>query len=146
MFPYNTEGISEGGFEPLPEGRYRLRIIKTEEKESKNGDPLVNVTLEVTEGKYENRKLFHNVTFMSKEKKGAGIAKRWLHCINEPYEGEIDVNPKNWDCVLFADVIIEEYQGKKKNALTPVLPEEAQDKATTADHGIEDEAVTGVPF
>ena len=141
-FNYDATETPEDNFSPLPEGRYRLRIIKTEERKTRNGDTYVNVTLEAENG----RKLFHNVTFIPYGKAGYGMAIHWLKCIGEPYEGVIDIDPSKWNGILYADVIIEEYQGKKKNALTPVLPEDAQDKAVTADHGIEDEAVTGVPF
>ncbi len=93
-----------GGFTLLPAGTYDLVVIEAKETnaggmplKSKKGDPMVNVTCEVKNNEeYNGKKVFHNVTFLPKDKPGAGMASHFLKCINQPYEGAITVDVPAW--------------------------------------------------
>jgi len=101
-FPHDYTGVSESGdFSPAPDGDYLLRIMGTTVKKSQKGHPQVNVELEITDGKYVGKKLWHTVTFMpavtnGEPTPGAGISKHFLHAIGEPYEGKVMVAPERW--------------------------------------------------
>jgi hypothetical protein len=96
----NYEGVEESGImKPMPDGDYVFKIGKCEAKTSENGNATVKVELIVNEGQYEGRRINHYVTFPSSEKDlkdWGGISMHWLHCIGEPYQGNIEVNTDNW--------------------------------------------------
>lgn len=97
--PFNIDAVeptSGGGFSLLPDGDYDLVITKVEEKTSKKGYPMVNVTCEVqNNADYNGKKVFHNVTFLKEGEKGAGMSRHFLKCINQPF-GAGEVDPQNW--------------------------------------------------
>jgi hypothetical protein len=124
MFEHDTTGVNESGdFTPIPEGTYTLRIDKIEGiKQSQKGYPQVVVWLVVDEGEYSGRRIRHMVTFIPRNKDGAGIAKRWLHAIGEEYEGKFMVNPRAWGGTVKCDVIIDD-SGKYNNISAVHLPD-----------------------
>ena len=143
-FKYESDtNDMRGGFSLVPVGIYTLIIVKVTEKTSKNGDPLVNAECEIDDaGPYLGKKIWHNVTFIPKGGKGAGMAVHFLKSIGEPFEGEIDVNPSNWIGKRFlAKLKIEEdSMGNPRNSIAfvksdIVLPSE--DKKMTLDQAIE---------
>ena len=122
-FKHDYTGVTEfgQGFDPIPEGDYDLTIIKAEEKKTKSGDNMVNITTEVVGGEYEGRKVFHNVVFLPKEHKAAGMSKHFLHVIGQPYEGKVEVDCANWLGGIFrAKVKQAEFNGKLKNEVEEV--------------------------
>lgn len=95
-FNYDTTGVSDSGFEPLPNGDYNFIVAEVKEGVSKkNNYPQVRVVLE-TEHDGVSRKIWHSITFIPPTELGAGIAKHWLKCIGQPFEGKIIVNPQKW--------------------------------------------------
>jgi hypothetical protein len=54
-----TEAAAE--FAPLPPGEYVFRILSGELFTAKRGTPGYKLTLEVTEGEYENRRVWHDL-------------------------------------------------------------------------------------
>ena len=128
MLKRNFSDVKEtGDFSPVPEGTYGLKIISTKEGQSGNGDPQVNVELEIfSPTKYIGKKVFHRITFIEPGQPGAGFSKHWLHVIGQPYEGEVVVRPEQWrGARLESDLTIEEYEGKdntmkKKNTLNNI--------------------------
>jgi len=98
MFTYDPAVPTVGGnFSLLPAGNYDLQITDTEERKTKNLDPMVNVTCEIINNpEFNGKTVFHNVSFIPKDKPGAGIASHFLKCIGQPWEGAIEVNPENW--------------------------------------------------
>jgi hypothetical protein len=107
---------NSGNFEPIPEGEYLLQIMDFKERETKNGDPMIGVQLEVVDGDHAGRFVFHNVILYKPTSpgiKGMGMTRHFLHCIGEPYEGDIDVDTDNWiPRQVRAEVFHEEYNGK----------------------------------
>lgn len=132
MFQYDTAVPTAGGnFLLLPAGTYDLQITDTEERKTKNNDPMVNVTCEVINNpEFNGKTIFHNVSFLPKDKPGAGMASHFLKTINQPYEGSIEINPDNWVGEKFrAKVGEREYQKKdgtkmKTNEIKQVLASE----------------------
>lgn len=130
-FHYDTTGVAESStFEPVPEDTYNVEIEKVQDStnlgtplKSGNGDPLIRVRYKILEGKYKDRKLFDQICFIKKGNKGDGIAKHFLHVIDEPFEGVFDVKPENWvGKQLAVTVKIGEYQGKAKNEVVSREP------------------------
>ncbi len=156
-FNYNADGIeiNTGSWEPMPEGDYTLKVISVEEKESKNGDPMVQLDAAVVEpAKYKESEVRHWVTFFKdKSNKGAGIAIQFLKLINQPWEGKIEVSPKAWIGKRFrAHVTIETYlsskdnQEKKSNKIKYLLD---RDHVAEKEAAVDEEAppiVDEVPF
>lgn len=59
----STERPEGSGFDPLPEGDYAVMMIASEIKPTKEGNGMyMSTRLQVLEGKYANRLIFHNIT------------------------------------------------------------------------------------
>ncbi len=97
-FPYNPAVPTAGGnFKLLPAGEYELQITDFKEGKTKNQDPIVNVKCEVINNpEWNGTNIFHNVSFLPKDKPGAGMASHFLKTINQPHEGAIEVDPSEW--------------------------------------------------
>jgi len=51
------------------------------------------------------------------------MALHFLKCIGEPHEGEIDIDPMDWERKTFmGKVVVSEYEGKKNNKLSEISP------------------------
>jgi hypothetical protein len=117
----------------LPKGTYEFEIIEFTSKAgksypaegtTKNGDPKVDLLVSVTTpGEFEGERLFHSVTFMAKDKPGAGMAVHFLKTIGQPHEGKLVIDPRQWVGQAFKAYVIEdEYQGRKGNKIKGVEP------------------------
>lgn len=135
MFKHDFTGVEEsgGGFENklLPKGWYNVTIMQFNAKDgteyplettSKKGYPQVNFLCEVgDDGEFKGERLFHTVTFLPKDKAGAGMAKHFLKVIGQPHENEAEINAFDWCGAQFQAYVIEdEYNGKKKNKISDV--------------------------
>lgn len=125
MFKYDSTGVNmdRPGFTPAPEGNYTLMIKEVEEKTTKKGNNMVSCICEIDTGEHIGKKIWHNVTFLDKGAKGAGMAIHFLKTINEPWEGEFDVNPNDWIGKTFnAHLIIEkDLKGRDRNVVGWVI-------------------------
>ena len=138
MFDFDATGVvvdEKKSFEKkiLPKGSYNFKIIDFLSKSgkqypcegtTKNGDPKVDILVEVTNpGDFKEERLFHSVTFMAKDKPGAGMSVHFLKTIGQPYEGKVAIDPKAWIGAEFKGYVIEdEYQGKKGNKIKSIEP------------------------
>ena len=104
-FSYSSKDVYLGGggkYPPIPNDYYDFQITDVKEKVTKNGDPMVNMTLEITSPIHTGRFVFHNVTFpkvdpaTGKPPKWAGMSVHFLKTIGEPFEGEFIVTPDAW--------------------------------------------------
>jgi hypothetical protein len=123
-FKYDTTGVKSTTF-IIPEGDYVLQIKKIEEGSSSKQDPQVKVYFTpVHPSGYQDNEIWHWVTFLPPENAGAGIAIHFLKCLEEPNDGKILVNPKNWVGKLMkAHVAIEKNaSGKDQNKVKRVDP------------------------
>ena len=68
-------------YTPLPEGDYDLLIEKAEEKNSKNGDPMLSLKFEVEGGEYAGRFLFETVMLDHSNPVVVEMGQRKLHGI-----------------------------------------------------------------
>jgi len=111
-FPYTSKGIQDnqvGKFAPLPVGIYTFRIVETDEKMTKNNDPMVNLKLEVADknSEYEGKTVWHRVVFPKKDPvtnvfpQWAGIGIHFLKTISEPWENDFIVTPESWVNKIF---------------------------------------------
>lgn len=135
-FTYNAEGVKpwSGGSLLVPTGKYRLRIVDTEEGRTLKGDYKVTVKVRVVGGDHDGKTIpFHTVTFKGRDEEGkplpgAGRAIHFLKTIGEPWEGEFTVNHLTWRGKEFiGDVIEDEYNGKVNNKIKEVMPVPADD-------------------
>ena len=50
-------------FSPLPDGKYRCKLVEVEETSTQNGDEMWRLTLEVEAGEFRGRRIFDNMVF-----------------------------------------------------------------------------------
>jgi hypothetical protein len=141
-FDYDATGIeptSQGQGKLLPKQWFTFEIIEYTTEDGSKTYPMEGYTKEkhypkvdflaevVDEGDYEGQRIFHTVTFMPKDKDGAGMAIHFLKTIGQPFEGKITPDPLAWVGERFQGyAIVDEYQGKKKNKLGEIKAVEFQ--------------------
>lgn len=123
---YDSTGVSlegPGGF-LMPDGEYDFSIIGVEEKTSSKGNYMVSVKASViNNADFNGQWVFHNVTFLDPDAKGAGMAIHFLKAIGMKWEGKIRVVPDNWlGCAFKGVVNTTEYKGKKRNEIASIEP------------------------
>lgn len=106
---FKSRGVKpqQGGkWEPIPKGRYLVRIMNAEQGVSKAGNDKVTISVKVLENIDANiapqkgRDIkFHTITFLSPDEngvapKGAGMAIHFLKCIGEPWQ---EAENLEWD-------------------------------------------------
>jgi hypothetical protein len=78
----------KSGFDPLPEGTYRVRATEAKVKTSGKGNPYVAFTFQVVDNEtasFNNRKLFHNSTITEET---LGFLKQVLEALGTPWDAE----------------------------------------------------------
>jgi len=97
-FNHDYAPESEGKVYPLlPDGSYELQITDTEERKTSKGDPMVNVECEVINNpEYNGKRIYYNVSFLPKNKPGSGMSTHFVKCINQPWEGSVEVDCQAW--------------------------------------------------
>lgn len=80
---------------PVPEGEYDLTIKKAEEKDSKKGNPMIEVVITIDDPDYPNATpIFHYLNHPegAKDDQTAQLfmldIKRFCHCFDVPYDFE----------------------------------------------------------
>lgn len=114
----------------LPKGWYNFEIITYTTNDGSKTYPMdgftkeakypkVDLLLQVIDNpQWQDCKVFHTVTFMPKDKGGAGMAIHFLKTIGQPFEGKLDIDSQNWvGSKLQGYAITDEYKGKVKNKL-----------------------------
>ena len=99
MVQYDATGVdlTQRSFELLPDGKYTLKITKAEESKSSKGNLMAKLECEVINDiDHNKRKIFHNVTFVAPTEPGAGMAIHFLKTIQQPHEGQIDIDIPAW--------------------------------------------------
>ena len=92
---------STGGSCPLPDkGVYEVEIVLVKDKESKGGDPMISIKLNITSGVFQDSWVWDNILIPhldSEAVKILGRTKHFLHCIGESYEGEeLEWDSERW--------------------------------------------------
>lgn len=131
-FPYDASNINvDTSFPVAPEGIYSLVIKDTKEKTTKNGDSMVAVRCEIEDAnEWLGTIVWHNVTFLPPEKKGAGMAVNFLKNIGEPWEGKITVSPTRWVGKQFRCKlkVSKDLQGRPRNEIAFILDSQENDE------------------
>lgn len=71
-------------FEPIPEGSYNLQVKEAEVKPTKKGGAYIRLSLEVCDGKFARRRIFHNLNvFCPTNTQAEDIAKSQLKALGE---------------------------------------------------------------
>lgn len=108
----SVEDAEAQEFSPIPEGEYVVTIESVTEKETKKGDDMWSLKLNIEEGDFKGRKVFTNLVF---NEKGLSNVKKLYSCIfgtKLPKTCEpSDVEGEK----VVVDVVITEYEGKKQN-------------------------------
>src|SRR4030042_657722 len=93
--------VKDGVYEFLPAGNYILEISGIKDKESQNGDPMIEVQFRVCEGEYEDRKVWDHI-ILSENPDSPGWNIRWrckmfLKAIGEEHNGDtFSWDSENW--------------------------------------------------
>ena len=128
-----------GSFNPIPEGRYLCSIANVEEVNTKKGDKMWKLTLEVkgelingvTTDMYAGRKLFDNLVWTEK---GEQRIKRLLRRLRIADDTEVTTRHL-LDKEVAVEVIQEDYKGEKQNKVTfagYTFPDPAEEDAYQA--------------
>jgi len=134
-FPFDGTGIdpdTRGVGKVLPKKWFKFEIVefvsKAGETYPKDGFtkesnyPKVDILAEVRDDpEFEGERVFHSVTFMPKDKPGAGMAIHFLKTIGQPWEKKFQVSSENWVGQEFLGyVVTDEYKGKTKNKISEI--------------------------
>jgi len=114
----------------LPDGKYLFQITEIQDKETKNGDPMISVKLQCIDERYEDIWVWDNIVIPTPNSPGWGIAgrtKHFLHCINEPFQGNFSWDSDNWKYKkVKANVESETYNDKLKNVIKGYILKESR--------------------
>lgn len=108
------------GYEPIPEGRYVVKVDNVIEKVTKNGDDMWALTLKVVGGDHGGAKIFDNITF---SERGLSRCKLVAHRLGVNLDNGYDLQISDiLDRKCEVDVLISDYvdrngQPRKKNAI-----------------------------
>lgn len=117
QFAFNPDDYEERSFEPLPVGRYRVRIDNVDQKMSKNGNPYWQLELAISG---DNRKIWHNITFLKDNMKATGdTLKKFFAAF-----GITDYDLNHWH----------QWAGRTGGVKTKIRPAEGQYEARAGVH------------
>lgn len=110
MIKLDFSNVTGGNFEPLPAGDYKLEIEKVEERVSKAGNPMLNMTFNVIDHeKYEGRKVFDLYVLTEK---ALWKLKDLFIAIGKGVDGVVEFDPQELVGEVFiGNITIEENEG-----------------------------------
>jgi len=144
-FRHDSTGISaDTEFELLPEDWYAFRIHDAEEQESSKGNDMILCKCRVINNqKYKDAEIWHYVTFLPKENKGAGISVQFRKCIGVAHGGNDIVDAEEWKGKTFLGFVVQDtYEGKTRNKIAKVAPPSGPESAASPSPAVDEE----VPF
>lgn len=78
-FNPNDEPEREGGsFEPMPAGDYDMQVVESDLITTQSGGKMIKLTLEVTSGQFERRKVWENINIQNANPDAERIGRRAL--------------------------------------------------------------------
>ena len=145
MINWNYQRDESSGFQPLPEGKYRIRIKEAESAISSKGNDMLVLQFEVSGS---TKIIWHYIVFLSDRPE---ITNRMLTQFFESFKDieDGDFNTSKWIGKVGACKIKhEEYNGDMKERISYFIPADKQDDLPPW-NGIEPEVMEGfeeVPF
>ena len=141
------------GFDPLPDDKYLLTVTAVTDKMTAKGWNMARLELTVAEGIYENRKLWHNVTFIpayddrGEKQKGHGMCVHACHAFGLEFDGDVDFDTQEFKGKsAYAKVGTEkrEWQGKEivENKIISFVTEDQEVTSPASQNGKEEK----IPF
>ena len=125
----NPEEMTSGKFPLVPEGDYVVKVERSEGGLTKDGtrhkaDLFLSIHDQASNAGLGW--LWNTITFIPEGEKGHGM---WLHankCLDMPYDGDVVIETDDYiGKSSLAHVVIDEYQGKKRNKIAYFIwPEE----------------------
>ncbi|MBC8550149.1 MAG: DUF669 domain-containing protein [Candidatus Brocadiales bacterium] len=117
MTKINFGDVADNEFDALPEDRYTVEVVEAKMGESKAGNQKITCQFKVTEGDYENRRLFNDFSLVQK---AWFNLKNYFTAAGVDISGEIDFDDlpgllKGTKTSVW--VTQEEYNGKPQNRL-----------------------------
>jgi len=130
---------SGGGASKVPEGEYLVKVVEVEEGTSeKSGKSYLNWVLEITEGKYKGKRLYHITSLQPQAL--FNLRNTLEACGIEVPESPQDINLDDLpDYEMGVEVEIEEYEGKKRSKVVGTFPAEELDEDYDGDDDEDDE-------
>jgi len=96
----NMTGVEENtGFILCEKGEHNLQIVRIKDKTTSNGDPMVSVGMTVINGPSAGAWVWDNIVIPLPGSAASAIlgrTKHFLHCIGEPYDGDIEYDSDRW--------------------------------------------------
>lgn len=130
----NTTGVDSNAnptksYTLIPEGEYIGEIMDYKDKTTKNDDIMISYQAAIILGDQKGRYFFDNIIFPHVGSPAWGIlgrTKHFLHCIGEPYEGDIEFDSDRWLGRKFRVVLFHDkyYNEKAKEEKTVVKVKE----------------------
>ena len=132
-----TEVKESGSFELVAEGIHYARIDEMQEAITENGDDMFTIKLVMVSGISQDLWVWDNIVISDNPNspgyKILGRSKHFLHCINEPYEGKIEIDTERWigkqiKIEVYHDEFINKkgYKTKKAKVKNYLIDEELQ--------------------
>ena len=128
MAKYNFNGVTanEGDFSVVPEGVYFVIMERAAEKRASTGTPMIKIKMRVTEGEHKGKLVFENIVLCEAM---AGRNKHLLKILQQPHEGNVNINPDDWLNREFRiRVKHEPYQGKTQAKVSQFMYYEDEQK------------------
>jgi hypothetical protein len=121
----DLSNVQEQSFEAIPRGTYNVVVDECRYEISKNsGKPMWNMRFTISEGEYENRKLFMYISFSEKalpttKKHIARLSPELLEGAFNPKKVADDGTLIGKTCRVKVD--IEKYEGQDRNRIRDIL-------------------------
>lgn len=126
---FKTEVSQQAGnstFDPLPEGRYIVKVEDANAKTSKTGKEMIEVTFSVTDGPHRNRKVWTNFITEGSSLPYLYRALKAMECtVADKDDVEIADIIKDMvgkSCSVFVEVRVDENSGRSSNTIKNYSP------------------------
>lgn len=119
---YDHQDYLNGGFKPVPPGKYRVRIDNAEEATSKSGRDMIKMTLDVSG---QSGKVYYYMVFLPEYKETTNKRLGDIYMSFDIEQGHLE--PVYWvGKVGAAQISIEMREGKERNVVDFFIPRAEQ--------------------
>lgn len=115
-FKGNRDAAVATGYTPAPDGDYFITVVDAEEKKAKSGRDMLELEFVIAMGPFENKHVWHYLTFIEEGAKGHGFTLTALKAFGFAGDGEISLSAADFKGrTVKAKLGVESYEGKEKN-------------------------------